>query len=431
MTVLFDHKNKNRKEIGIEIQPETQIDDRSGEEIEEEKGASQSAEFARLLEDSFRKTRKSLSLGEKVKSEILSMGKEEIFVSTGTMHDGLVPRKDLLNAEGQLIYKVGDRLDLFVTHVRGSEIYLSSKPTGRNTADDLEDAFDQMLPVQGKVTEVCKGGFRVLIQGKTAFCPISQMDLRRIEVPEDYVGKRFEFLVTQFSEAGRNIVVSRRKLLDEQKGISEVSFQDEHPVGEMVPGTVTRLEKFGAFVELSPGMEGLVHISELAWSRVADPQEVVQVGQPVQVKILGYEEKDGRLKISLSLKQGSPEPWASLPSEIQVGNVIEGKVTRCMKFGAFVELSPGIEGLVPLSEMSDTKRVMRSDELIHEGERISVLIKDVSPSERRILLSFKDVGKESDGTGGDSWKGFNQGNSGSFGTLGDQFRQAIEKRKKA
>ena len=364
------------------------------EDFEDEGTDKKSSEFAKMLEDSFKNTKKSLSMGDKINAEVLSIGKDDVYVSTGTMYDGLVPRKDLLDPQGQLTCKIGDHLTLYVTQARGSEIYLSPKPTAKNVAEDLEDAFDMELPIEGRVTEVCKGGFRVSVHGKSAFCPISQMDQQRIENPETYVGQRFEFRITQFSEGGRNIVVSRRKLLDEQKSLSEGTFLDENPVGSVVRGHVTRLEKFGAFVRLDSGLEGLLHVSELSWSRVNDPAEVLSVGRELVLKVIRVEEKDGHLKIALSLKQAQAEPWAQLPAHVQIGAVVTGKVTRCMKFGAFVELIAGVEGLIPLSEMSYTKRVVRSDELVHEGEMISVKIKEMNASDRKILLSLKDAGAD-------------------------------------
>jgi small subunit ribosomal protein S1 len=475
---------------------------------EDEQKQKKSSEFAKLLEDSFRNTKKRLSVGDKVQGEVLSIGKDDVYVSTGTMYDGLVPRKELLDPDGKLTCKVGDSLDLYVTQARGSEIYLSPKPTSMNLAEDIEDAFDKMLPIEGRVAEVCKGGFRVSILGKMAFCPISQIDSKRVEVPEEYIGKKFEFMITQFGERGKNIVVSRRKFLDEQKGLSESAFLEERKSGDLLKGRITRLETFGAFVEIQPGVEGLIHISELSWSRVSHPQDVVSVGQEVDVKLLKTEEKEGRMKISLSLKQAGSEPWKNLPIQIKAGHVVEGKVTRCMKFGAFVEISPGIEGLVPLSEMSYTKRVIRSDELMREGERVSVMIKDIQAIEHRILLSLRDAGGDpwvmvpqnfpvgaivkgkvdrrepyglfiqlTEGVvgllpkskaledsqfpfdklrigdevtiqvgelniddrkmslrvpqdaGSEDWKTFQQGASTSFGTLGDQFRHILEKKK--
>jgi small subunit ribosomal protein S1 len=257
-----------------------------------------------------------------------------------------------------------------------------------------------MLPLEGKVAEVVNGGFRVLIKGKLAFCPISQMDTKRIETPDEYLGRKLEFRITKFEEGGRNIVVSRRKLLDEQAADSAGSFASEKKAGDIVRGRVARLEKFGAFIELAPGIDGLAHISELAWSRVNDPAEVLTVGQEVSAKILKIETAPdprggaSRMRVSLSIKQAGAEPWDNLPGELRAGQVVPGKVTRLAKFGAFVELTPGIEGLVPLSEMSYTQRVMSADEIVKEGEQILVMIKDVNPETKRVGLSIKDAGSD-------------------------------------
>jgi small subunit ribosomal protein S1 len=373
------------------------------DDFQDESESKKPDDFAKLLEDSFKKPKVKLSVGTKVTGEILVLGADDLFVSirgqSGQGSEGMVSRRDCLDAEGKLPYKTGDTLELYVTQIRGTEVRLSPNPAAKNIAEDLEDAFDMMLPIEGKVAEVCKGGVRVSIRGKMAFCPISQLDFSRTETGEEYVGKKFEFLITQFSEGGRNIVVSRRKLLQEQRGVSEGAFAEEKQVGSIVKGKVKRIEPFGAFVEVAPGIEGLLHISELSWSRVADPNEVVSVGQEIQVKILKKESLEGKLRISLSLKQAGAEPWDSLPSDFKEGNVVLGKVTRCMKFGAFVELYPGIEGLVPLSEMSYTKRVMRSDEFCKEGEQVSVKIKEIQKDAKRISLSLRDAGEGS----GDPW----------------------------
>ena len=348
-------------------------------------------DFAKMFEDSMKGVGRKVSVGDKIRAEVLSIGKEEVFVSTGTVDDGLVMKKDLLDGEGKLKAAVGEFLDLYVTQVKGSQIFLSPKPTAKNLADDLEDAFDMMLPIEGRVTETCNGGVRVNVMGKTAFCPISQLDLRRVDNAADFVGKKFEFMITQFENGGRNIVVSRRKLLEEQKEASQASFLEDHKPGDFVSGLVTRMEQFGAFVEIAPGMEGLVHVSEVSWSRVAHPSEVLKIGQEVRVKIIKTEETTGgRLNISLSIKQGEPEPWDNMPAQIEPGKVVEGRVTRCMKFGAFVEIAPGLEGLIPLGEMSYTKRVVRSDELVKEGDRVRVMIKEIRPEDRRISLSLRD-----------------------------------------
>ncbi|MGK5088241.1 S1 RNA-binding domain-containing protein, partial [Bdellovibrionota bacterium FG-2] len=328
-----------------------------------------SGDFAQMLEGSLRKSAKKLNIGDKIKSEILVVGREEVFVSTGTATDGTVPRKDLLDKEGNLPYKTGDTIELYVTGVKRDSIFLSPNPTSKNIAEDLEDAFDMELPLEGRVAEVCKGGFRVTIKGKTAFCPISQMDNTHIEKPEEYIGKKFEFRITQFSEGGRNIIISRRKLLDEERDLTQGSFLAEHKAGDVVPGKVKRIEKFGAFVEVSPGMDGLIHVSELAWSRVGDPSEVVTVGQDLRVKILKIENLDGKAKISLSLKQTlektdmpvQTDPWAEVAGKYPVGAIVQGKVEKRELYGLFIQLEAptgqskrgGITGLLHKSRITE------------------------------------------------------------------------------
>lgn len=353
-------------------------------------------EFARMFEESVKQDKaRKYSVGDKVQAEVLVIGKDEVFVALASNKDGIVHRRELVDAEGKLPCKVGDKLSLYVIQARGSEIHLSPNPTAKNMAEDLEDAFDKMIPVEGKVAEVVNGGFRIQLRGKLAFCPISQIDLKRVEQPDEYLGQRFDFKITKFEEGGRNIVVSRRALLEEQRELSLGAFAEERKPGDIVKGRVTKLEKFGAFIEIAPGLDGLAHISELSWSRVGDPSEVLTVNQEVSAKILKMETQDnGRMRISLSIKQAGAEPWDNMPSSVKAGQLVEGKVTRCAKFGAFVEIAPGIEGLIPLSEMSHTKRVMRSDELVKEGERVSVMVKDVDPATKRISLSLKDAGTD-------------------------------------
>jgi small subunit ribosomal protein S1 len=397
--------------------------------FDDESSEKGSSDFARMFEESMAGIGKKLSPGDKIRAEVLSLGKDEVFVSTGTVDDGVVLKSELVDKDGKLGVNIGDFVDLYVTRVQGGQVMLSPKPTAKNMAEDLEDAFDMMLPVEGRVTEPCNGGFRVSLMGKTAFCPISQMDLRRIDDPSAYIGKKFEFVITQFGERGRNIVVSRRKLLEEQKELSQAAFAEDHKAGDIVRGVVTRLEKYGAFIEIAAGLEGLCHISEVAWSRLSEPNEVLQIGQEVDAKILKIEEGSGRLNISLSIKQAGGEPWANMPAHIKAGGIVEGKVTRCVKFGAFVELAPGIEGLIPLSEMSYTKRVLRAEEMVKEGERVSVMIKEIRLDDRRLSLSLKDVGGDPQDPEVQAWKSFSAASAGggkSMGTLGEQFKSLFD-----
>ena len=331
-------------------------------------------------------------------------------------------------------------IDLYVTQVRGNEIRLSRKPTDKNIAEDLEDAFDMMLPIQGRIVEVCKGGVRVNLKGKIAFCPISQIDIRHIETADEYVGRSFEFRITQFSEGGKNIVVSRRKILEEERELGVGSFLEEHKDGDVVKGRVARLEKFGAFVELAPGVDGLVHISELAWSRIGDPSEVVQVGQEVTVKILKRETINDRVKISLSIKQAMPkgeaidawrvyrgrsfwrpdpnDPW----SKFTVGQILTGKVNRKELYGVFVQLEPGITGLLHKSRTFEHPDFQY--EKLKVNDSVTVQIGEIKRDERRISLDVPRDPNE------DDWRKHNQPETTqSMGTLADKFAAALAKKK--
>lgn len=361
-----------------------------------------SQDFASLLAESD-KGFKSIKTGDHIRGEILSIGKEEAFVSTGTPTDGTILLRDLLDENKQLKYKVGDFIDVVVTRMKGSEILLSKKgSTSSQDVDSLEDAFDMELPIEGKVLELCNGGFRVQLQGqavgKTSFCPVSQMDFR-VTDQQEYVGKKFDFMITQFSEKGRNVVVSRRRILDLQRAENEGGFMQKHEIGKNLKGRITRLERFGAFVELEPGIEGLVHVSELSWSRVHHPEEVVKPGQDVEVKLIKIEDQDGRLKISLSIKQagGDGEPWLMVPQKFPAGTVVKGTVEKKESFGLFVNLGPGVTGLLPKSKWREAADPS-SIESKKRGDEITVQVDQVMFEERKISLRIPGEAEDT------SWK---------------------------
>ena len=360
-------------------------------EKDENKGEEQS--FADLLESYSPGTKEDLQVGDKVKGEIISIGKESVFIDTGTKTDGVVDKEELLDDNREMPFKEGDALELYVVSVTDHEVRLSKALSGVGGLSLLQDAFEGRVPVEGKVKELCKGGFRVEIMHRRAFCPAGQIDVRYAENPGEYVGKDYQFLITQFEEHGKNIVVSRRELLDRELKKAREEFHENTPVGSDLEGKITKLLPFGAFVEVSPGVEGMVHLSELSWSRVEKPEEVVAVGDSVKVKVIGIDkdEGSGRIKIGLSVKGVTEDPWKTVAERFHEGDEASGVVKRCAGFGAFVEIAPGIEGLVHISEMSYRQRVLKPEDMVKPGDTVHVIVKEVDGAGRRISLSMRDV----------------------------------------
>lgn len=343
-------------------------------------------DFASLFENSLGAVGKKLSTGDTFIGEILSISKEESFISTTTPNDAMILTVELLDENKELKYKVGDSIEVVVIKTKGGEIRVTKKGSKKSNSDmeSLEDAFDMELPVEGRVTEICNGGFRVSINNKVAFCPVSQMDMKVVD-QQSYIDKKFDFIITKLEP--RNIVVSRRKLLDQLKTENEGLFVDEAKNGDIFAGRVTRLEKFGAFVTLENGVEGLVHISEIGWSRLTDPSEVLHVGQNVTVKLLRSEEVDGRLKISLSIKQGGGEsdPWMMVPQNFPVNSVHKGTVEKKETYGLFVNIAPGVTGLLPKSKWRDSVD-HQMYETRKKGDTLQVQIDEILLDQKKISL---------------------------------------------
>ena len=354
---------------------------------------SEEESFADLFESYSSGMNEDVQIGDKIKGEIISIGRETVFIDTGSKVDGVVDREELLDDNHEFPYKEGDILELYVVSLSGNEIRLSRALSGVRGPHVIENAFDNGVPVEGKVKEECKGGFQVEIMQKRAFCPISQIDLKYVENPDDYVGETYLFLISEFEEDGRNIIVSRRALLEKEQEKTRRQFLEDIDIGAQLEGRVTKLMPYGAFVELIPGTEGMVHLSELSWSRVEKAEDVLKAGDSITVKVVGIDQgkRPGEKKIALSIKQVSGDPWDSAQDEFRIGDKIMGKVTACVKFGAFVEIAPGIEGLVHISEMSYKKRVVKVEDIVAKGETVEVMIKEMDVEKRRISLSMKEA----------------------------------------
>lgn len=354
----------------------------------EEKTQEEKEDFAQMLAAQEARDAK-VEMGQKIKGKIITISGDDVFLDIGLKQDGLMERKDIQNINGEDFASAGDEVEGYVTRISPQGIKICRSVTGAGFAA-LEEALHSGAPVTGKIIAPCKGGYQIEILGKTAFCPGSQMEY--LSEGEDPSGRQLPFLVSRIENNGRNIVVSHRALKEREKKENLDKLLSSIKIGDIISGKVSRLAPFGAFVEIAPGIEGLAHISELSYGHPSSPEEVLSPGDIVQVKILDIgEDEKKRLRISLSIKQTMIDPWQEIEKNTHPGDIVEGIVRRLAPFGAFVEIAPGIEGLAHISELSWKKKINKADEILSEGDRIRVKIKDLDPSGKRISLSLKDA----------------------------------------
>ena len=261
---------------------------------DDDKNANPEAEFATLLDAYSPAEKTDMQVGDKVKGKIISIGKDSIFIDIGNKIDGIVETAEMLDKDKQLPHKEGDTVELYIVGLNDDEIRLSNAFSGPGSFHLLREAYENTVPVEGKILETCKGGLRVEVLGRKAFCPASQIDINFVETMEDYVGQIHQFLITQVDERDKNIVISRRALLSKELEKSKKQFCTGLQSGEVLNGRITKLMPYGLFVELHPGVDGLVHVSELSWSRVEDPQTFDSLGEPVRVPVLALAPPDGQ-----------------------------------------------------------------------------------------------------------------------------------------
>lgn len=350
----------------------------------------QEESFADMLAQHEAQTNK-LQTGQKVTGTVIAIAGDSVFVDLGIKQDAVMDRSEIVDAEGNDTVKEGDKVEAWIVSLSSQGPRLSRSMIGSGVAA-LEEARDAGVPVDGRVRQICKGGYQVDLLGKTAFCPGSQMEIFPGQTPEDIVGKQMQFLITRVENHGRNIVVSRRALIERERLESLDKLLASLNIGDTVEGKISRIVPFGAFVELAPAVEGLVHISELSWSHLDNPDEAVSIGDAVRVKVtsIGKDEK-GQTRIGLSCKQAQGDPWDDVLDRFAPGDSVQGKVKRIAPFGAFVEIAPGIEGLVHLSEFSWEKRITKPEDFLAVGDQVNVKIKDIRPEARRISLSIRDA----------------------------------------
>jgi small subunit ribosomal protein S1 len=352
-------------------------------EEEETEGES----FAELFEQSQKQRTGRLEPGQKITARVLKIGSEWIFIDTGQKGEGIVDVKEFLDLDGNVTVKEGDSISAYFLSSSHGELRFTTKVGGGASGSaQLEEAWQAGVPVEGVVEKEIKGGYEIRLAGTArAFCPFSQIALRRIDNPESLIGTRLAFLITEYGEKGRNIIVSRRSLLeDEQRRLKEEA-QAGIEEGMTVSGTVTSLQSFGAFVDIG-GLEGLIPISEIGWSRVKDVSEALSVGQQVKVVVKAIDREKER--ISLSLKDTLADPWEQVMQNYPEGSFHTGSVARLAPFGAFVTLAAGVDGLIHISKLGSGKRINHPREVLNEGDTVEVKVEGVDRANRRISLAL-------------------------------------------
>lgn len=355
-----------------------------------------SQDLLQMINDSEQKTPANIKVGSKVSGTVSRIGSEFIFVDIGGKNEAMIKKVELTDENGEITVKEKDKITAYVVSNNDSETVLSKSISGHSSPiQDLYDALNNKVPVQGKVTGVNIGGLNLKIMGHRAFCPISQIDVKFTEDVNSYLGKNLDVVITRITEGGRNIVVSRIPLLEEGLRTKLDELENLAAQKKVLQGKISKITEFGLFVDLG-GLEGLVHISEVSWERAEKLDESFKVGQDVEVIILKVEKKQPirNSKISLSIKQVFDNPWDSVSEKFSVGQSVQGKVTRITNFGAFVELVPGIEGLVHISEMSWIKRVHHPSEVVQEGNSVQVNILGIDEKKKSISLSLKDISND-------------------------------------
>jgi small subunit ribosomal protein S1 len=394
------------------------------------KNGNEDESFAELLEQSLSNQSGLLQPGQKVSARVLKISAEWLFIDTGHKGEGVVDLKEFVDVDGNATVKEGDTISAyFLSSSRGEMRFTTRIGGGASGSAQLEEAWQAGVPVEGSVEKEIKGGYEVKLAGSSrAFCPFSQMSLRRLDNPESIIGTHLSFRITDYSERGRNIVVSRRALLEEEQKRIREEAHAAISEGMTIAGTITSLQDYGAFVDIG-GLEGLLPISEIGWSRVKDVRDVLSVGQQVQVVIKTIDREKER--ISLSLKDTLADPWDKVGDVYPEGSFHAGVVARLTAFGAFVTLSDGVDGLIHISRLGAGKRINHPREVLKEGEAVEVKIESFDRENRRLSLALAGAARavdEEEATLNEFRRQADEAPKG-MGTLGDMLQAKMKKKK--
>ncbi len=377
--------------------------------------------FAEMLETSYEEPVK-LEPGQKVNAVVVRVGRERVFVDLGGKSEGNFALAEVTDSEGNVSVQEGSSVEVYFLSAEHGEMRCTTKlGKGAESKALFESAFKSGIPVEGTVDSEIKGGFAINLAGSTrAFCPFSQIGVVRAE-NDEVIGRLLEFKIVKYGENGRNIVVSHREIVEEERRQQMVKLRDSLEEGMTVNGVVISIRDFGAFVDIG-GLDGLLPISEICWGRVEDINEYLHVGQQVEVMVMKLDWEAERF--SFSLKNASPNPWDNVLAKYVEGSTHQGRVARLTNFGAFVELEEGVDGLVHISKLGAGRRINHPREVLEDGQDVGVRIESVNIDDKRISLALvkqDDDSSQDDREAGQSdVKQYTQKRgSGSMGTLGD------------
>lgn len=382
---------------------------------------SEEGSFADMFEQSM-VGKTQLEPGQKIDARVLQIGNEWIFLDVGQKGEGVLDARELLDEEGKLTVSVGDRVSAYFMSRKDGELRFTTRLGGGSSGTaQLEEAWRSEIPVEGRVEKEIKGGYEIKLPGNVrAFCPFSQLGVRRQEDSADVVGTTLAFRITQFSEQGRNIVVSRRVILDEERQLQRAELMKTLKEGMVVSGTITNIRDFGAFIDIG-GLEGLLPISEISYARVDKIEDLLHIGQQLDVAVKKCDwEKE---RFSFSLRDTLANPWTTVESRYPVGSTHTGTVSRLAQFGAFITLGEGIDGLMHISKIAGDQRIKHPQDVLKLGQSLQVSIEKINLEEKRIsLVPVHDKMDEPEETS------YVEKTTGGMGSFADLFKNAQQKK---
>ena len=348
--------------------------------------AGGASEFEAMFEESLR----AVKPGGVVKGRVVGITSTHVLIDVGYKSEGQIPIHEFTDRQGNVSAKVGDDVDVYFdsSESESGGIQLSRlRAENLKVWDEIEKAFNEGRGIEGLIVGKVKGGFKVDI-GIPAFLPGSHVDIRPNRNLDRFIGTRDRFAILKFNRMRGNVVLSRRELLEKERGELKQEILKVLEEGVILEGVIKNITGYGAFVDLG-GIDGILHISDMSWGRISHPSEIVQVGETVKVVVLKFDTEKER--ISLGMKQLTPDPWQTVAEKYRIGTKVQGKVISIMDYGAFVELESGIEGLIHISEMSWTRKVTHPSKLLQVNQQVEVVVLNVDPGHRRISLGLKQV----------------------------------------